>query len=48
MNILLKILKILWNVSLLSLVVNHNVLTKMCYKVKISSKITDLDGYLSL
>ena len=45
---LLGILKILWNISLLLLVVNYNVLTNMYYKVQISSKITDLDGYLSL
>ena len=30
------------------LVMDYNVLTKMCYKVQINSKITDLDGYSSL
>ena len=27
------------------LIMNYNVLTKMCYKVQMSSKITDLNGY---
>ena len=27
------------------LIMNYNVLTKMCYKVQLSSKITNLDGY---
>ena len=30
------------------LIMDYNVLTKTCYKVHISSKITDLDGYSSL
>ena len=30
------------------LIMDYNVLTKTCYKVQISSKITDLDGYSSL
>ena len=30
------------------LIMDYNVLTKMYYKVQISSKITDLDGYSSL
>ena len=30
------------------LIVDYNVLTKTCYKVQISLKITDLDGYSSL
>ena len=27
---------------------DYNVLIEMCYKIQISSKITDLDGYLIL
>ena len=27
------------------LIANYNVLTKTCYEVQMSSKITDLDGY---
>ena len=27
------------------LIVNYNALTKTCYKVQMSSKITNLDGY---
>ena len=30
------------------LIMDYNVLTKTCYKVQISSKITDLDSYSSL
>ena len=30
------------------LIMDYNVLTKTCYKVQMNSKITDLDGYLSL
>ena len=45
---MLRILKIMWDISLLFLIVNYNVLTKTRYKVQISSKITDLDGSLSL
>ena len=30
------------------LIMDYNVLTKTYYKVQISSKITDLDGYSSL
>ena len=30
------------------LIMDYNMLTKTCYKVQISSKITDLDGYSSL
>ena len=30
------------------LIMDYNVLTKTCYKVQISSKIIDLDGYSSL
>ena len=30
------------------LIMDYNALTKTCYKVQISSKITDLDGYSSL
>ena len=30
------------------LIMDYNVLTKTCYNVQISSKITDLDGYSSL
>ena len=30
------------------LIMDYNVLTKTCYKVQISLKITDLDGYSSL
>ena len=30
------------------LITDYNVLTKTCYNVQISSKITDLDGYSSL
>ena len=29
-------------------IVDYNVLSKTCYKVQISSKITNLDGYSSL
>ena len=42
------ILQSVWNISLFFLIVDYNVLTKMCYNVQISSKITDLDGYLNL
>ena len=30
------------------LIMDYNVLTKTCYNIQISSKITDLDGYSSL
>ena len=45
---MLRILKMMWDISLGFLTVTYNVLTKMCYKVQINSKITDLDGSLSL
>ena len=45
---MLRILKLVWNISLFFLIVNYDVLTKMCYKVHISSKIIDLDGFLGL
>ena len=38
----------MWDISLFFLIVNYNVLTKTCYKVQISSKMTDLDDSLSL
>ena len=45
---MLGILKIMWDISLFFLIVNYNVLIKTCYKVQISSKITNLDGSPSL
>ena len=38
----------IWDISLFFLIMDYNVLTKTCYKVQISSKIINLDDYLSL
>ena len=45
---LLGILKLIRNTSLVFLNYGYNVLTKTLYKIQISSKITDFDGYPSL
>ena len=45
---LLGILKLIGNTSLVLLNYGCNVLTKTWYKVQMSSKIIDFDGYSSL
>ena len=38
----------MWDITLLFLIVYYKMLTKTCYKVQISLKITDLDSYPNL
>ena len=45
---LLGVLKLVGNNSLVFLNYGYNVLTKTWYKVQISSKIIDFDGYQNL